>query len=338
MPRNQETVLAGYHWRQAEMEEVKHDGIVYLALNMTSACNYQCPYCFVGLENLKAARDELALEDKLRVIREAKECGARVVSIPGRGEPMADRNFWDILEETERLGLWLVVYTNGYLLDSDRIKQLKDTPISLYLKVDSFDPDIYEQMVGKQDVFERVRRNLDALLEHFHEPEIDGDRIIVRLGINSVVTAQTADSIPQIHDWCHERQIYYTCRSPVNIGEAAITWDMLVQDQAERLRAIGQQYAVRNFTSATELGQCGIYRFGITVDNNGEALVCPDAHHGFGRIGNIRESSLQDLVRRKNELFPPNSSPGYCFVKSHYNPEEERCEDGACLESEKSPG
>jgi len=323
MPNNNVIVLAGYHWRQAEIKGNELGNIVYLALNMTSACNYRCPYCFVGLDNLKAARDELVLEDKLRVIREAKECGVRVVSIPGRGEPMADRNFWDIIEETKRLGLWLVVYTNGYLLDSDRIKQLKDSPVSLYLKVDSFEPDIYEQMVGKQGVFDQLRRNLDVLLEHFHEPKIDGDRIITRLGINSVVTAQTAESIPTIHRWCQNHGIYYTCRSPVKVGEAAITWDMLVQDQAERLRSIGQQYAARNFTSSTELGQCGIYLFGITVDNNGEVLVCPDAHSDFGRIGNVKESSLQELILRRNERFPLNSASGYCFVKAHMNSEEE---------------
>jgi len=319
MPNNNVIVLAGYHWRQAEMKGNELGNIVYLALNMTSACNYQCSYCFVGLKNLKAARDELVLGDKLRVIREAKECGVRVVSIPGRGEPMADRNFWDILEETKRLGLWLVVYTNGYLLDSDRIKQLKDFPVSLYLKVDSFDPDIYEQMVGKQGVFERLRRNLDVLLEHFHEPKIDGDRIITRLGINSVVTTQTAESIPTIHRWCQNHGIYYTCRSPVKVGEAAITWDMLVQDQAERLRAIGQQYTARNFTSSTELGQCGIYLFGITVDNNGEVLVCPDAHSDFGLIGNVKESSLRELILRRNEKFPLNLASGYCFVKARMN-------------------
>lgn len=320
---NRKVVLEGYHWSQPVCDSIPEGNILYFALNMTSACNYRCPYCFVGLDNLTAARNELALEDKLRVIREAKECGARVVSMPGRGEPMADRNFWDIIEKTERLGLWVVVYTNGYLLGSDRIKQLKDSPVSLYLKVDSFDPDIYEQMVGKQGVFERLRRNLDVLLEHFHEPKIDGDRIITRLGINSVVTAQTAESIPSIHQWCQNHGIYYTCRSPVKVGEAAINWDMLVQDQAERLRTIGQHYAARNFTSSTELGQCGIYLFGITVDNNGEVLVCPDAHSDFGRIGNVKESSLRKQIRRRNEKFPLNSASGYCFVKTHMNSEEE---------------
>ena len=314
--------LRGYHWPQTVLEATPSDGIYYLALNMTSACNYRCPYCFVGLANLKPSPDELYVDEKIRLIGQAADCGAKVVVMPGRGEPLADPDFWNILEEANRLGLWVVVYTNGYFFDREKILRLKQAGISLYLKVDSFDQKIYEEMVGKKGVFARVRSNLDLLVEHFHEPMIEHGRIISRLGINSVVTVQSAPSISEIDTWCAERQIFYTCRSPVKVGEAELTWDYLVENQAENLRAIGRKYAERNFTSATEAGQCGIYRFGITVENNGEIYVCPDARTGFGRIGNVKETPLRELIQERVRLYPLNSSSGYCFVKAHLNPEE----------------
>ena len=316
-------VLHGYHWPQSVLKETPPDGVHYLALNMTSACNYRCPYCFVGLANLKSAPDELHVDKKIRVIGQAADCGAKVVVMPGRGEPLADPDFWAILEEANRLGLWVVVYTNGYFLDREKILRLKEADVSLYLKVDSFDQKIYEEMVGKKDVFARVKDNLDLLVEHFHEPVVENDRIISRLGINSVISVQSASSIPEIDAWCTAHQIFYTCRSPVKTGEAELTWDYLVSNRTEELRAIGRKYAERSYTSATEAGQCGIYRFGITVENNGEIYVCPDAHEGFGRIGNVRDHSLRNLIRRRNDLYPINSSSGYCFVKSHKNPEEQ---------------
>jgi hypothetical protein len=122
--------------------------------------------------------------------------------------------------------------------------------------------------------------------------------------------------------WCAERRIFYTCRSPVKVGEAEKTWADLVGSEVHELRAIGVRYAARTFTSGTERNQCGIYRFGITVDNTGEILVCPDAREGFGRIGSIRESNLRELVCRRNTVFPPDSSSGFCFVKAQRNPEE----------------
>lgn len=315
-------LLRGYHWPQAILEATPSDGIYYLALNMTSACNYRCPYCFVGLANLKSSLDELHVDEKMRLIGQAADCGAKVVVMPGRGEPLADPDFWTILEHANQLGLWVVVYTNGYFLNREKILRLKQAGISLYLKVDSFDQKIYEALVGKKGVFADVRSNLDLLVEHFHEPVVENSRIVSRLGINSVVTVQSAPSISEIDAWCAERQIFYTCRSPVKVGEAELTWDYLVEHQAEKLRAIGRKYAERNFTSATEAGQCGIYRFGITVENNGDIYVCPDARTGFSRIGNVKETPLRELVLKRIRLYPINSSSGYCFVKAYLNPEE----------------
>lgn len=323
----------GYHWTQKDLESTPADGVFYLALNMTSACNYRCPYCFVGLKNLKPSPDELTIDEKKRLISEAASSGAKVIVMPGRGEPLADPDFWHILEEANRLGLWVVVYTNGYFLNDEKIHRLKLAQISLYLKVDSFDKRIYETMVGKKGVFDRVRRNLDLLVEYFHEPLITNNKIISRLGINSVVSVQSVSSISEIEAWCTERQIFYTCRSPVKVGEADLTWDYLVENQAEKLRAIGRRYAVRNFTSATEAGQCGIYRFGITVENNGEIYVCPDAREGFESIGNVKNQSLLELIQRRNELYPLNSSPGFCFVKSFRNPEEQNVKMNSSFDS-----
>jgi len=145
--------LRGYHWSQAELEATPRDGIFYLAMNMTSACNYRCPYCFVGLQYLKTGKDEMTLEQKLRLVAEGADCGARVLSMPGRGEPLGDPHFWPILEEANRRGLYVVVYTNGYFLDEEKIKRLRDAGISLYVKVDSFDRAVYETLVRAQRRF-----------------------------------------------------------------------------------------------------------------------------------------------------------------------------------------
>lgn len=322
MTSNLPIAFRGYHWPQAVLEATPADGVFYLALNMTSACNYRCPYCFVGLANLKPTPDELTLEQKKRLIAEAAACGARVLSMPGRGEPLGDPHFWTLLAEANRLGLYVVVYTNGYFLDEEKVKRLADSGISLYVKVDSLDPNIYETMVGRKGVFDRVQRNLDLIVEHFHRPVEENGKLLSRFGVNSVVSVQSAASIAALDAWCEERNVFYTCRSPVKVGEADLTWKFLVENRVLELRAIGQKYATRNFTSATEKGQCGIYRFGITVENNGEIYVCPDARTGFGRIGSVKDSALRELIQKRATMYPLNSSPGFCFVKAHLNPEE----------------
>jgi MoaA/NifB/PqqE/SkfB family radical SAM enzyme len=319
---NSSIILKGYHWPQSYLEETKEDRIFYLALNFTSRCNLRCPYCFVGHHDLNTSNEELTLKEKEGLIIEAKDLGAKVLIIPGRGEPFMDNDFWHILKFANSNGLWVVVYTNGFFLIPEDILKLKEAQISLYIKIDSFEPEVYDEMVGAKGAFSKFKKSLNFLLERFHEPEVLNGHVLSRLGFNSVVTRQSASSIPIIYDFCKKHKIYYTCRSPVKVGQADETWDHIAGDEVQTLRDIGSKYAARSFTSATEIGQCGIYRFGLTVENNGDIYVCPDAREGFKPIGNVKGKTLKDLIVLRNELFPINSEPGYCFVKKFRNPEE----------------
>ena len=145
----QNIVIKGYHYDQEVYDKYTENEIFYLALNFTSNCNYKCPYCFVGQHDLNTKADsDLTLEKIKALLVEARASGAKVLVVPGRGEPFLDKNFWSVVEYATSLEYWIVVYTNGSRLDVEKIQQIKQLPISLYLKVDSFDKAIYEKMVG----------------------------------------------------------------------------------------------------------------------------------------------------------------------------------------------
>lgn len=312
-------VLKGYHWPQALLEQTPDDGLFFLSMNMTSLCNYRCPYCFIGHADLKRDPLEMPSADKLALLHEAKSLGCRVVVMPGRGEPLSDPDFWTVVEAAAELGLYVVIDTNIFLLDLPKIKRLAELPVSIFAKVDSLDRDVYEYSVGSVGSYPRFRDNLDMLVEHFHRPELDTQgRKIVRLGVNSVISTRSAPGIGVLHAWCAERDIYYTCRSPVRAGQAQPNWDDITGGQVEALRAVGATYARRDFTSATEEGHCGLYRFGITVENTGEIYVCPQSRTS---IGNVRGRGLAALLNERNRRSPLNKEAGYCYAKDLYNDE-----------------
>jgi MoaA/NifB/PqqE/SkfB family radical SAM enzyme len=321
-PIEKSIVLKGYHYAQSVYDECPDSGVVYLALNFTSDCNYACPYCFVCKQDLNVeATNSLSLERIKSILDEAKKLGARTFVVPGRGEPFCDKNIMEIIDYAKSLNLNSVIYTNGSLLDFEKIKKLKESSVSLYLSVDSFVPEIYEEMVGFKGSYPAFKRNLEMLLRDFHIQELVDGKIVSNLGINSVITKQTAGSIEEIHKFCEANRIFHTCRSAVKVGEANKNWELIAGSDVEGLRDIGKKFSTRNFTSATPIGQCGLYRYGLTIDNDGEILVCADARENFGRIGNVKENSVSELIEIKNKVFPLNSKPGYCFVKSHRNPE-----------------
>ena len=317
----QNIVIKGYHYNQEVYDKYTENEIFYLALNFSSYCNYRCPYCFVVLYDLNKPDTDLSLDEMKTLLDEAKVLGAKTLVIPGRGEPFLDKNFWDIIEYATLLGYWIVIYTNGFHLDKEKIQRLKQLSVSLYLKTDSFDQVVYEELVGIENSYSKFMQNLNTLLSDFHEPETIDGKIVSRLGMNSVVTKQSANSIDELYNFCQKHLIYYTCRSPVKVGQADKTWEYLVGSDVEKLQATGKRYASRSFTSATPKGQCGIYRFGLTIENNGDIYVCPDARENFKPIGNVKNNSLSELIEIRNKKYPLNSESGYCFVKSHRNPE-----------------
>jgi MoaA/NifB/PqqE/SkfB family radical SAM enzyme len=312
-------VLEGYHHRQELLDATPDDGLFYLSLNLTSHCNYRCPYCFVGHANLRRGPDELALADKLRIVAEASSLGARVIVMPGRGEPTADRDFLAIVEHAQRLELHVVVDSNIQLLDEARIERLAALPVSIFVKADALEEAAYERSTGSKGTYRRFRDNVDLLLDRFPGPRpIDGGRYLVRLGFNAVITSLTRDAVAEVRDFCSANDIYFTCRSPVRIGEAHVNWDWLAGSETMRLRALGQSLSTNDFTSTTEAGHCGIYRFGITVENNGDVYVCPQSRVAQG---NLKEQSLAELLRLRLERGLLNKEAGYCFAKDQYNPE-----------------
>lgn len=314
--------IKGYHYSQEIYDGYSNDEIFYLALNFTTRCNYRCSYCFVESDDLNKTESELCMETVKTLLDEARKLGAKTFVVPGRGEPLLDKNFWNILEYATKLGYWIVIYTNGYHLSDEKIKQLKHLPVSLFLKAESLTPAIYDEMVGVKNAYPIFRKNLDALLADFHEPESIDGKIISRLGMNSVVAKKTADSIEELYNFCKKHHIYYTCRIPTKIGRADKMWESLIGSDAEKLQSIGRKFASRDFSSATPKGQCGIYRFGLTVENNGDVYVCPNARDkNFVSIGNVTKNSLSELLAIRNRIYPLNSGAGFCFVRSHRNPE-----------------
>lgn len=312
-------VLHGYHWPQEYLDATPDDGVFFLCLNMTSRCNYRCPYCFIGHENLRSSPDELSREQKLGVVDQAKEMGAHVVVMPGRGEPTADPDFWTVVEHAAALGMHVVVDSNISLLDEGKVERLASLPVSIFAKVDTLHPEHYEASVGARNVYPRFRRNLDLLVERLHSPFRDErGRLVGRLGVNAVITRINAGDVDEVSRWCAERDVFFTCRSPVRIGEAVPNWDAMIGDDVEELRALGARLASRDFTSATEGGHCGLYRFGITVENDGRVFVCPQARVA---IGNVKTSSLQQIVDIRNGRGLLNKEVGYCFAKDQYNEE-----------------
>jgi molybdenum cofactor biosynthesis enzyme MoaA len=92
------------------------------SLDLGSACNLNCPYCFIEEKN--SARKErkpgeLSPDEVEAVVRDFLSAGARTVNLVGAGEPTVDPQFRDIVDLIHSGRARTVVFTNGIALADD---------------------------------------------------------------------------------------------------------------------------------------------------------------------------------------------------------------------------
>lgn len=307
----------GYDVPQVAYDTLGRGHIYIAAMNLTSECNYRCPYCFVGSENLRTSVDEMTTKQKLSVLEQAVGCGAKVLSICGKGEPFADPAIWQVIGRATELDMWTIVYTNGSLVKERDYSILKKSNVSVMVKVDSLDPADYEASIGSKPPRKDIRgwlRELKGALPSQYDA--DESRLLVRLGINTAVSKANADTIPELSEFCHEEGILLSCRVVQRTGNAIENWERLVGEEQDRLNKVAKEFSMRIVSSQAPNGSCSIYRYGVTIENNGDIYMCPNSRVFQNRIGNVCEEPLAKLLKRRVEMYPLDSRSGYCFVRA----------------------
>jgi PqqA peptide cyclase len=96
---------------------------LWLLLELTYRCPLHCVFCY-NPTDFRSTGPELATEDWLRVLREARALGAVQLGLSG-GEPLARDDLEEIAAEAHALGYYVNLITSGIGLNEERIGALK---------------------------------------------------------------------------------------------------------------------------------------------------------------------------------------------------------------------
>jgi len=134
-----------------------------LTIETTNICNAFCTFC----PHPKMKRNQTMMTTLLyeKIITEAKELGVEEVILSFFGEPFCDRNLMNRIKFAKENGLKVTLYTNGILLDGDRIKDIIDAKLDkIFISLDSYSNEHYRKirLVGKYD---EVVDNINTLIE-----------------------------------------------------------------------------------------------------------------------------------------------------------------------------
>lgn len=134
------------------------------SFELTSRCNFNCKMCYVHEMNdqEKLIKEELSVEDWLKIAEEAKKAGLLFLLLTG-GEAMLRKDFLELYERLAGMGFRLVINSNGSMLTEEVLECFRKYPparvnISLY----GASEDTYEKLCENRS-FQKVRNAIRSL-------------------------------------------------------------------------------------------------------------------------------------------------------------------------------
>lgn len=305
------------------------DNRYFPAMNwmITGKCNYSCLHCFNAADNAPLM-SEWTIEDAKELIGQAQKCGINAFTITG-GEPMAHKNFFEIVESIYAHGMYLEeLNTNGFFLNQAALDQFRKIGCDPLIKI-SFDG------IGHHDwLRNRKGAEADALrairlcVENgFH---VKAQVNVHRLNIDSMFpTAEMLDEIG-----VEEMRIIRTSESPrwkENAGDSCLE----IEEYYEKMLEFADRYIKKKHNMAIDIWQflvlfprpesyrmrpveyiAGEYRdsFPVCRGNRGMIAVAADgnvypcmqmsgyfsAKNDF--LGNVKKEGLQPILQKGKYL------------------------------------
>jgi MoaA/NifB/PqqE/SkfB family radical SAM enzyme len=140
-----------------------HNSPSLAQLELTSACPYNCSYCYMsGYSQGKPGR-ELSLAQWRKIIADLKASGVLWLTFTG-GDPLVRKDFCDIYRYASSQGFIIMVFTSGFLLTRKHFELFKKyPPFYIEVTVNAVRQDLYEKISGVAGSFAKVTAALNTL-------------------------------------------------------------------------------------------------------------------------------------------------------------------------------
>lgn len=307
--------------------------ILSICLSCSVRCNLKCIYCYAGPK--KPAKNELTLEEQKSIIGQAKELGAKTAVVCGDGEPSMDKNIVPIAQYCHELGIICIVVTNAIIFGDDKFSRkvhgvsgwelanlLYDAGVSLMVKMDAMYPGKYDTIVGIKGAYQKFNRAINNITNiGFGNSERVGEVDITRLSFSAVVMRNTIGDLRKMKEFANEKGGQFICKLPSLVGDALSHLNfMFPASDYESIREIIMEYTSKRETLMADTPRCIAWHYGPVIDTAGEIRECYTSECRKGRIGNIREDALGELIKKRNKLYDI-SVKDFCPVKTRINKE-----------------
>lgn len=170
-----------------------------VAINLTWRCNLACAHCYLdaGTQSDGArgsGRGELGCEEVCALLDQIAGHSAQAMVVLTGGEPLLRRDLEAIVEHGARLGLTMVIGSNGTALTDARVAALKRAGLAgAGISVDSLDAGRHDRFRGLPGCWRKTMAGIEACRRHG-----------LSWQLHFTLTAENAHELPAMVDFARE--------------------------------------------------------------------------------------------------------------------------------------
>ena len=272
-----------------------------ISWNLTRLCNLKCPHCYLSAG--KKADGELTTDECLGLLDEMQDLGTEMVILTG-GEPLLRKDIYDLATACSGKGLWVVMGTNGVLLDDSVARKMVECGVKgVGISIDSIDPAKHDSFRGGPDSWQYSVRALEVARAH-------GLEVLVQ----TTVMDMNRDEIPQLIDFARDKgawsfNLYFLVQTgrgqrmnDLSASETETLLTDLVEAQEDYKPMLVRSKCAPQFKRiAYDLGRTGLESGGCMagteycrITPDGDVTPCP---YMTVTAGNVRQQSFTEIWR-----------------------------------------
>lgn len=271
------------------------ESIAIIQLQYNFQCNFACEHCSINKfqmskkQEIKSGKKYFNLDDIKELSRQADEMGLANFVISG-GEPLTFKDFDELVKAIDPSKFYLVSDTNGWLLDYEKAKHLKEIGIDkIQLSLDGVDSQTHDVFRRKPGSWKRCIDAIEAC-----------KKADLHLILSTVVWKDRVydKEFVEFLEFAKEQEVgvYVSYAKPVGTYEGRYD-QMLTEKEEQIIKDLETDFDV--FTHMTpsynrDIGCIAVKRM-IPITRYGDVLPCPYMHVS---LGNVFEEPLKDIIDR----------------------------------------
>ena len=144
------------------------DQLQIIAINLTRRCNLACAHCYLDADTLTTpSPNELTTSEVNGLLDQIALHHEDTMVVLTGGEPLIRKDLESICSHGKRLGLMIVIGSNGVLLTERRVVSLKNAgAMGIGISVDSLDAARHDDFRGKPGSWQKTMTGIEHCRKH----------------------------------------------------------------------------------------------------------------------------------------------------------------------------